>query len=92
MDISQKTFNVNFTIMKDTNNETYLGDVIGNNVTKDQTFNKPLQGMEKLSTMWLKEHVEMSGQMIVANTLLTAKIAHQASVNGISKDMKTKIS
>ena len=64
---------------------------MSNNVTEEQTFHKPLQEMEKLSTMWLKENVGMSGCIIVANTLLTAKIAHRASVNGISKDMKTKI-
>ena len=36
MNISQKTFNVNFSIMKDKNNETYLGNVIKNNVTEEQ--------------------------------------------------------
>ena len=35
MTISQKEFNVNFSIMKDTDNKTYLGDVICNNVTEE---------------------------------------------------------
>ena len=65
--------------------------MIGNNVTENQTFEKPLQGIEKLGKMWIKENIGIKGQTIVTNTLLDTKIAHRASVNGISKDMKTKI-
>ena len=39
-----------------------------------------------------KKNVGIHGCTIVANTLLTTKIAHRASVNGISKNMKNNIS
>ncbi len=76
--------------MEDNDNEIYLGDIIGNNVTEAQTFDKPLQGIKKWGNMWIKENIGIQGQTILDNTLLTAKIAHRASVNRISKDMKTK--
>ena len=78
---------VNFTIMKEDKNEKYLGDVIGNSVIEGQTFDTAIKGMEKLGERWLKENVGINGGTIVANTLLTAKIAHRVSVNGISKNM-----
>ena len=89
--VTKALMKVNFTIMKENDNETYLGDIIGNNVTEEQTFDKAIKGMEKLGEKWLKEIVGIHGRTIVANTLLTSKIAHRASVNGISKNMKNNI-
>ena len=69
--------------MKDEDSETYLGDVIGNNVTENQTFDKVLLGIEKLGEKWLKENIGIYGRTIVTNTLLTAKITQRASLIGI---------
>ena len=77
--------------MKDKENETYLGDVITNNVAEKQTFETALIGIEKLGEKWLNKYIGMYRRKIVANTLLRAKIIHRASVNGISRDMKAKI-
>ena len=52
--ITQTTFNVNFTIMKDTDNETYLGDTIGNCVSEVQMFDKPIHSIAKLGDKWLQ--------------------------------------
>ena len=59
---------------------------------KKQTFNTALTGIEKLGEKWLKENIGIHRRIIVANTQLTAKITHRASVNGISRDMKAKVS
>ena len=88
---TNELLNVNFTIMQYDENETYLGGIIGNNVTEIQTFQKPLQGMEKLGDRWLKECIGIYGREIVSNVLLTAKVTNIASVNGMSKDMKGEI-
>ena len=77
--------------MTETENETYLGDIIGNEVSEGQTFDKINQGIEKLGDKWIQENVGIYGCTIVANTLLTAKIKYRASVNGISNKMETKI-
>ena len=89
--VTSRTLNVNFTIMEDGKNETYLGDTIGNNVTEEQTFGKALKGIKMLGTKWHKQNIGIHGRTIVANTLLTAKITHRASVNGISPAMKHKL-
>ena len=44
-----------------------------------------------LGQTWLRENIGIYGRTIVANTLLTAKLSHRASVNGISKSMKNRI-
>ena len=41
---------VKFKIMEDGKNERYLGDIIGNNITEDDTFAALLQKMETLGT------------------------------------------
>ena len=46
--VTKANLNVNFTITKDGENETYLGDVIGNTITENQTFDKAIYGKEKL--------------------------------------------
>ena len=69
----------------------YLVDAIENNVTEVYIFDKPLQEIEKRGNVWIEENISIQGRTIVANTLLTAKIAYKVSVNEISKDMKTKI-
>ena len=40
--ITKTSLKVNFTIMKDIKNETYLEEVIGNSVIETQTFDKAL--------------------------------------------------
>lgn len=89
MTISKETFNVNFSIMNNNYDEQYLGDVIGNKVTI-QTFDKHIPGIEKLGNLWIKANRYVKRRTIV-KTILIAEISHKASVNGISKDMKTKI-
>ena len=71
--------------MKEGKNEAYLGDIIGNTVSENDTFNKALIGIEKLGQTWLRDNIGIYGRTIVANTLLTAKLSHRASVNEISK-------
>ena len=39
---TNESLNVNFTIMQDDENENFLEDIIGKNVTEIQTFQKPL--------------------------------------------------
>ena len=82
--------NVNFTIMDNNANKTYLGNIINNCVTKTQTFDKTVQGIEKLGIKWIQENIGIHGRAIVAKNLLTAKISHRSSVNGISLNMKAK--
>ena len=77
--------------MKEGENEAYLGDIIGNNLSENDTFNKALIGIEKLGQTWLRQIIGIYGRTIVANTLLTAKLSHRPSVNGISKSMKNRI-
>ena len=89
--VTVATLNIKFTIIEDGANETYLGDTIGNNVTEEQTFGKALKSIKTLGNKWHKQNIGIHGRTIVANTLLTAKIAHRASVNGISAAMKHKI-
>ena len=36
--ITQSSMKVRFTIMKDTQNENYLGDIIGNKITEKERF------------------------------------------------------
>ena len=40
---------------------------------------------------WLRENIGIYGKIMVANTLLTAKLSHRASVKGISKSIKNRI-
>ena len=89
--LTQADTKVKFQIMEDANNERYLGDVIGNNITEDDTFSALLTKMEKLGTQWLKEHIGVYGRTIVANSLMQAKITHRASVNAISSRLKKKL-
>ena len=89
--ITKTHMNTNFTIMEDTETENYLGDIIGNIVTEEETYEKAIRGIETLGAKWLKEHIGVQGRTIVANTLLQAKLAHRASVNGASKKMQNII-
>ena len=59
-------------------------------MTEKDTFDKVITSMDKLGSIWLKEHIGVHGRTIVANTLLQAKLAHRASVNGISEMMGKK--
>ena len=77
--------------MKEGENEAYLGVIIGNTVSENDTFNKALIGIERLGQTWLRENIGIYGRTIVSNTLLIAKLSHRASVNGISKSMKNRI-
>ena len=61
---------VNFTVMEENETENYLGDVIGNMVTEENTFEKALRGIDSLGAKWLKEKVGLYGRPIVANILL----------------------
>ena len=45
MNISKETFNVNYSIMRDEDNKTYHGDVIGKSAIEAQTFDKWLKGI-----------------------------------------------
>ena len=83
--ITQATLRVNSTIMKEGENEAYLGYTRGNTVSENGTSKKALIRIEKLGQTWLRENIGIYGRTIVANTLLTAKLSHRASVNGISK-------
>ena len=89
--LTQANMKVNFTVMKEGETENYLGGAICNEVTEKDTFDKVITSMEKLGSIWLKEHIGSHGHTIVANTLLQAKLAHRASVNGISEMMGGKI-
>jgi len=89
--ITKTHMNTNFTIMEDTETENYLGDIIGNVVTEEETYEKAIRGIETLGAKWLKENIGIKGRTIVANTLLQAKLAHRASVNGASKKMQNII-
>ena len=80
----------NFTIMEDNESEKYLGDMIGNMVTEEQTYDKTLEGIEKLGKQWIKQNIGIHGRTIVANVLLQSKMAHKASVNGMSKRMSKR--
>ena len=82
--------NAKFTIMGDNETENYLGDVIGNEVTEEITYNKVITGIVNLGEKWLKEQIGIHGRTIVANTLLQAKISHRASINSMSKAMRMK--
>ena len=82
---------VKFIIMEDKETEKYLGDIIGNNVTEDDTFGHLLESVEKLGNRWLKEHIGIYGRTIVANSLMQAKLSHRASVNAISPRMESKM-
>ena len=44
--VTQTSMKVNFTIMKENENETYLGNIIGNNITDEQMFDKAIRGIE----------------------------------------------
>ena len=81
----------NFTVMEDNESEKYLGDMIGNMVTEEQTYDKTLEGIEKLGKQWIKQNIGIHGRTIVANVLLQSKMAHKASVNGMSKKNEQKI-
>ena len=81
----------NFMVMEDNESEKYLGDTIGNLVKEEETYDKTLEGIEKLGKQWIKQHIGIHGRTIVANILLQSKIAHKASVNGMSKRYRQKI-
>ena len=46
--ITETNMNTNFTIMEDTETENCLGDVIGNIVTEEETYEKAIRGIETL--------------------------------------------
>ena len=87
--ITKTHMNTNFTIMEDTETEKYLGDIVGNIVTEEETYEKAIRGIEILGAKWLKEHMGVQGRTIVTNTLLQPKLAHRASVKGASKKCRT---
>ena len=89
--LTQTDTHVKFIIMEDKATERYSGDIIGNNVTEDDTFGHLLETVEKLDTRWLKEHIGIYGHTIVTNSLLQAKLSQRVSVNAISPRMKTKM-
>ena len=49
--------------MKEGENEAYLGDIIGNTVSENDTFNKALIGIEKLGQTWLRENIGIYGKI-----------------------------
>ena len=81
----------NFTILQENKSETYLGDVIGNTVTEENTFNEAIKGIERLEEKWHKEHIVIHGRTILSNTLLIAKLSHRNSINGISGKLRNNI-
>ena len=89
--LSKTDTHVNFKIMAEMANERYLGDIIGNNITEEDTFGPIIAAIEHLGTRWLKEHIGIYGRTIVANTLLQAKLTHRASVNTLSPSLQTKL-
>ena len=77
--------------MADAENETCLGDVVGNSLAEETTWEKSLKGIEKIGEKLSKENARTRGWMIVASTLLQAKISHIESVNVLSSRMRGNI-
>ena len=48
--------------MKEGENEAYLGDIIGNTVSENDTFNKALIRIETLGQTWLRENIGIYGE------------------------------
>lgn len=86
---------VDFKILKDGDIEKYLGDMVGNEVKEQDTFDEPMEKMEKTGKKWNQQGVGPFGRAIVANTVLLSKIKFRADVNPLSqtlrKNLKNKI-
>ena len=69
---------VKFDIMKDTEMEKYLGDMIGNEASEDARFGESIKKIQKTGADWNRMKIGVYGRTIVANTLLLSKIKYRA--------------
>jgi hypothetical protein len=88
---TNNSIGVKFEIMKDSDSEKYLGDLVGHTITEEQRFGDQLEAMERTGRRWNQERIGIFGRAIVANTLLIQKIKYRADVNGISKKLKADV-
>ena len=89
--MTNKRLGVKFEIMQEGDRETYLGDVIGNEVQEEERFGEIIAKVTKTGENWNKEHIGIYGRAIIANTLMIAKIKHRSDVNALSKSLKKRI-
>ena len=91
VEMTKRDIGVNFTIMEVGEHETYLGDVIGTNVTEEERFGKILKSIEKTGRRWNAENIGMYGRAIIANTLLLSKLKHRAGTSTMSERMRRRV-
>ena len=90
-DMTSKQLGVDFRVMEEGERESYLGDVIGHEVTEDERYEKILENIEETGQKWNRERIGIYGQAIVANTLLLSKISHRAQVNTLSAQVRKQL-
>jgi hypothetical protein len=89
--LTNKQLGVSFKILEDGAVEKYLGDLVGNEVSEEKRFEKPLIKLGKTGSRWNRERITVYGRALVSNTLMMPVIGFRANVNGMTKQMTTKI-
>ena len=89
--MTNRQIGVKFTILEDKAQETYLGDIIGNEVTEEQRFDGCLEKMQEKGDRWNRENVTGYGRALVSNTLVMPVILYRGRVNGMTAGLKKKV-
>ena len=89
--IDHKKLNVEFTIMKNDDQEPYLGDIIGNTVTESERFDEKVEMMEGVGRPWHSLKLGYYGKAIIANTKMLSKVLFRSQVNPVSEQMRKKV-
>jgi hypothetical protein len=89
--MTSKQLGVDFRVMTEDERESYLGDVIGHDVTEEERYGNILENIEETGQRWNRERIGIYGQAIVANTLLLSKISHRAQVNTLSQQVRKQL-
>ena len=77
--MTNRQIEVKFTIMKDEDNEKYLGDIVGNKVSEEKRFDKRLGKMKEKGNKWNKEKLTVYGRALVSNTIMMPIILYITS-------------
>ena len=77
--------------MKQDEIERYLGDMIGGEVTEEQTLHLCFEKMTKAGYRWRRVKTSILARSLIANTVLLSTTLYRASLNVFSNDMIDKI-
>jgi len=89
--LTKQQLGVSFKILEDDAVEKYLGDLVGNAVSEEKRFEKPMSRLATTGSRWNREKITVYGRALVVNTLMMPVICFRANVNGMTKIMTAKI-